>query len=132
MMEAHTPAPYEEIAVLLWITFAVAVALFQLWYAAAFIFAYAQTRQPALFLMVAQALLMLAAFVYLGLALAYSWAANTVLVAVLLVGAMAMSLIWRRHPAGLPSVLKQYPRGTMDVLAFRRPAADLKRRVRTK
>jgi hypothetical protein len=45
---------------------------------------------------------------------------------------MGISLYWRRVPAGLMQFLKSYPRGTVDVLAFRRPAADLKRRVRTK
>ena len=118
---------------MLWyIVFVVAVALFQLWYAAAFLYAYTQTRERTVLLMVGQALLMLAAFAYLGLSLANSWAANVFVVVLLLIGAMLLSLIWRRHPSGLPSLLRQYPRGSLDVLAFRRPVADLKRRVRTK
>jgi hypothetical protein len=32
----------------------------------------------------------------------------------------------------LQRFMRSYPRGTLDVLVFRRPAADLKRRVRTK
>lgn len=118
---------------MLWyVVFVVAVALFQLWYAAAFLYAYTQTRERAVLLMVGQALLMLAAFAYLGVALINGWAANVIVVVLLLVGAMALSMLWRRHPQGLPTLLRQYPRGSLDVLAFRRPAADLKRRVRTK
>jgi hypothetical protein len=75
---------------------------------------------------------MLVAFAYLGLGLLYNWQVNTLLVVLLLVAAMALSLVWRRHPAGLAQSLRSYPRGTLDVLAFRRPAVDLKRRVRTR
>jgi hypothetical protein len=116
----------------LFIVFVVAVAAFQIWYAAAFYYAYTQTRERTLLLMVGQALLMLLAFAYLGLALAGGWSANVYVVILLLIAAMALSLLWRRHPAGLPYILRFYPRGSLDVLAFRRPAADLKRRVRTK
>lgn len=114
------------------IFFIVAVALFQLWYAVAFLFAYAQTKERTLLLMVGQALLMLGAFAYLGLATLNGWSANVLIVGGMLVGAMLLSLLWRRHPSGLPQTLRFYPRGTMDVLAFRRPVVDLKRRVRTK
>lgn len=118
--------------VIWYVVFVVAVALFQIWYAAAFLYAYGQTRERTVLLMVGQALLMLGAFLYLGLALINGWAANVFVVVIMLIGAMLLSLIWRRHPQGLPSLLRQYPRGSLDVLAFRRPAADLKRRVRTK
>jgi hypothetical protein len=132
-MDTHRPAPFQEIAVVIWfIVFVVAVALFQLWYAAAFLFAFAQTKERTLLLMVGQALLMLAAFLYLGLALINGWSANVYIVVLMLIGAMLLSLIWRRHPSGLPYLLRHYPRGSLDVLAFRRPVFDLKRRVRTK
>jgi hypothetical protein len=116
----------------LWYLLTIGVVLFELWYAAAFLNAYAQTRERLLLLMVGQAVLMLAAFAYLGLAILNQWQANGLIVVGLLVGAMLLSFIWRRHPAGLVQSLKSYPRGTLDVLAFRRPAIDLKRRVRTK
>lgn len=116
-----------------WIlVFIVGVAIFQLWYAAAFFYAFSQTKERTLLLMVGQALLMLAAFLYLGLSLLNGWNANVYIVLVLLICAMGLSLVWRRHPSGLPHLLKQYPRGSLDVLAFRRPAVDLKRRVRSK
>lgn len=116
----------------LWTLLTVVVILFELWYAAAFLFAYGQLRERFLLLPVLQALLMLAAFVYLSAALLNGWPINSVLVLGLLVAAMALSLYWRRVPGGLPLLLKSYPRGTLDVLAFRRPVVDLKRRVRTK
>ena len=123
----------EEMPVLwVWSLLAVAVLLFEFWYATAFFVAYSQTREPMLLLMVGQAALMLVAFVYLGLTLVYGWTVNPILVVLLLVGAMALSLTWRRHPAGLAQSLRSYPRGTLDVLSFRRPAVDLKRRVRSK
>jgi hypothetical protein len=114
------------------IVFVVVVSLFQLWYAAAFLVAYSQTQERLLLLMVAQATLMLAAFAYLGLALINGWGANVYIVLLLLIAAMLCSIVWRRHPAGLPHLLRHYPRGSLDVLAFRRPAVDLKRRVRSK
>ncbi|MFV9507911.1 MAG: hypothetical protein AB4911_25465 [Oscillochloridaceae bacterium umkhey_bin13] len=110
----------------------VLVILFEIWYAAAFLFAYSQVRERTLLLPVAQAVLMLLAFAYLTLALLNGWSANPLIVFSLLIGAMLISIYWRRTPGGLTSFLKSYPRGTLDVMTFRRPAADLKRRVRTK
>lgn len=110
----------------------VLVIIFEMWYAAAFLFAYTHVRERPLLLPVAQAVLMLLAFAYLTLALLNGWSANPLIVFGLLIGAMLISIYWRRIPGGLTSFLKSYPRGTLDVLMFRRPAADLKRRVRTK
>lgn len=116
----------------IWTVLIGAVALFELWYAAAFFYAYLQVRERLLLLPVLQAILMLIAFVYLGAALANGWSANPVIVLGLLVVAIGISLYWRRSPAGVAQLLRGYPRGTADVLSFRRPAVDLKRRVRTK
>lgn len=116
----------------LWSLLTVAVIVFELWYAIAFLYAYGQVRERLLLLPMAQALLMLGAFLYIGVAVANSWAVNPIVVLLLLIAAMAISLYWRRTPDGLAQLLKSYPRGTLDVLAFRRPAVDLKRRVRTK
>lgn len=110
----------------------IAVALFELWYALAFLVAYGQIRERLLLLPMLQALLMLGAFAYLTVTVLAGWPVNSFVVVLLLIGAMLISLLWRRHPAGLAAFLKHYPRGTLDVLAFRRPVADLKRRVRTK
>jgi hypothetical protein len=112
--------------------FTVAVLLFELWYVAAFLAAYTQTRDRMLLLMVGHSLLMLVALAYFSLSLLYNQPVNLFVVVVLLLGAVVLALSWQRHPAGLAQSRKSYPRGTLDVLAFRRPAADLKRRVRTK
>jgi hypothetical protein len=116
----------------LWIFLIVFVILFELWYAAGFLYAYSQLRERSLLLPVLQALLMLLAFAYLTLAVINGASANPLIVFGLLIGAMVVSLYWRRIPSGLNLFLRSYPRGTLDVLAFRRPASDLKRRVRTK
>lgn len=116
----------------LWTLLTVVVILFEVWYAAAFLFAYGQLRERLLLLPVLQALLMLAAFTYIAAALSNGWTLNSALVLGLLIGAMGISLFWRRAPGGLAMLLRSYPRGTLDVLSFRRPAVDLKRRVRTK
>ncbi len=110
----------------------VLVILFEIWYGVAFLFAYTQLRERTLLLPVLQALLMLVAFAYLGLALVNGWQTNPLIVFTPLIAAMLVSVYWRRIPGGLALFVKSYPRGTLDVLAFRRPVADLKRRVRTK
>ncbi|WP_245863519.1 hypothetical protein [Candidatus Viridilinea mediisalina] len=119
-------------SVWLWVVLIVFVILFELWYAAAFLYAYNQLGERSLLLPVGQAMLMLLAFAYLTLAVIYSAPANPLIVFGLLIGAMVVSLYWRRLPNGLPLFLRSYPRGTLDALAFRRPTTDLKRRVRTK
>jgi hypothetical protein len=116
----------------LMIVLTVVVILVEVWYAVAFYAAYLQLRDRMVLLPMAQALLMLAAFAYIGVALLNQWPINLVVVVGLLIGAMLVSLYWRRSPVGLPMLLRSYPRGTFDVLSFRRPAVDLKRRVRTK
>ncbi|NTU81765.1 MAG: hypothetical protein HGA45_20700 [Chloroflexales bacterium] len=116
----------------LWIALTVAVVAFELWYAVAFLVAYGHIREQMLLLPMAQALMMLAAFAYIGVAVINGWLINSIIVLGLLIGALVISLYWRRAPAGLAQFLRSYPRGTLDVLAFRRPVADLKRRVRTK
>lgn len=110
----------------------VVVIAFEIWYMAGFVYAYRQVRERMLLVPAAQGLLMLLAFAYIGWSQAATGTFSAVVVIALLIGAMLLSLVWRRNPSGLLLFLKSYPRGTMDVLLFRRPAADLKRRVRTK
>jgi hypothetical protein len=115
-----------------WTLLTVAVILFELWYAAAFFYAYLQIRERLLLLPMIQAFLMLAAFAYIGLAVMNGWPINPLFVLAPLLAALIISLYWRRAPGGLAQLVRSYPRGSIDVLAFRRPVADLKRRVRTK
>jgi hypothetical protein len=107
--------------------------MFEIWYALAYGVAFAQLRERMLLLQVAHALLLLAAFGYLvGIAQAQA-GFSPFIFAMLLIGAMLLLLFWQRAPGNLQRFLRSYPRGTIDVLLFRRPkVADLKRRVRTK
>ena len=110
----------------------VVVLLFELWYLVAFMYAYVQSRDRMMLLQVGQALLLLLAFVYIAYTTLNQIQLNPFIVLMLLLGSMLCSLFWRRSSGGLPRFLQSYPRGTLDVLLFRRPAVDLKRRVRTK
>ncbi len=99
------------------------------WYVVAYLVALYHLRERLLLLPVIQWLL-----VGLGLGSIVLNNGTPVLVWVmtpLLIG-LALAGLWRRHPRGLALVLRHYPRGTLDVLTFRRPVVDLKRRVRTK
>ncbi|MFQ3662101.1 MAG: hypothetical protein SNJ69_06865 [Chloroflexaceae bacterium] len=115
----------------LWAFFLVVI-LIEVWYAFAFVYAYVQLRERMLLLPALQALLMLGVFGYLAYSLNSGQPASLFVVMPLLLGVLAISIFWRRSPAGLAQFTKSYPRGTLDVLSFRKPAADLKRRVRTK
>ena len=127
-----TVQPTLECAVWFWIALLVATMAFELWYMVAFLIAYRRIREFTLLFPMAQALLQLSAFAYLSLATLNDWPLNLIIVLGPLLGALGLSMYWRRAPIGLLMFLKSYPRGTLDVLALRRPAANLKRRVRTK
>lgn len=118
---------------LVWLT--VVVMVFEIWYAVAYGVALAQLRESMLLLQVAHALLLLAAFGYL-MAITQGQVSLSPFIFIfvlLLIGAMLLLLLWQRTPGNLVRFLRSYPRGTIDVLLFRRPkVADLKRRVRTK
>lgn len=75
---------------------------------------------------------MLAVFGYLAYALSSGQPASIVVVMPLLLGTLLIAIYWRRSPSGMAQFIRRYPRGTLDVLAFRKPVTDLKRRVRTK
>ncbi|OAN45955.1 MULTISPECIES: hypothetical protein [Chloroflexus] len=103
--------------------------LLSVWYVIAYLVAFVHLRERMLFLPMAQWIL-----VGVGLGSIVLNNGTPVLVWVmtpLLIG-LALAGIWRRHPRGLALILRSYPRGTLDVLSFRRPVIDLKRRVRTK
>jgi hypothetical protein len=117
--------------VLVWLI--LVVIAFEAWYALAYGVAFAQLRERMLLLQVAHALLLLAAFGYLALIAQSGAGFSPFIFAMLLIGAMLLLLFWQRSPGNRPRFLRSYPRGTIDVLLFRRPkVADLKRRVRTK
>ena len=112
---------------LVWLTLGVIV--FEVWYAVAYGVALAQLGERMLLLQVAHAMLMLAAFGYLMVAVQ----TQAGLSSSIFVFAMLLLRFWQRAPGNLMRFLRSYPRGMIDVLLFRRPkVADLKRRVRTK
>ncbi|WP_141508896.1 hypothetical protein [Candidatus Chloroploca asiatica] len=115
-----------------WTYLIIGVILFEVWYLVAFLYAYRQIGERLLLLPALQALLMLLAFAYLAVASVVGFDINMGVFIALLVTAMLISLFWRRNPNGLTRFIKSYPRGTLDVLGFRQPSLDLKRRVRTK
>jgi hypothetical protein len=108
------------------------VILFEIWYVAAFLVAYGQLRERAVLFPVGQGLSLLAAFGYVAYASSQGLGLIGPLMLGMLIVAMAFSLLWRRALGKTPQFFKRYPRGTIDVMSFRRPTADLKRRVRTK
>jgi len=108
------------------------VILFEIWYVVAFLVAFNQLRERAMLFPVGQGLSLLAAFGYVAAVGVRGDSLNGLLMLGLLLLAMVFSLLWRRGLARTPQFFRSYPRGTIDVLSFRRPAADLKRRVRTK
>jgi uncharacterized membrane protein len=115
--------------VLTWLT--LSVILFELWYAVAYLYAYRQTREQLIWLQVGQAAALIALLIYIAATIARQSELNLLTVIALLVVALAMNMLWRQ---GLrrTSLALSYPRGIVDILSFRRPAADLKRRVRSK
>ncbi|GIV91145.1 MAG: hypothetical protein KatS3mg055_3663 [Chloroflexus sp.] len=107
----------------------VAMILLSGWYVVAYLVALYHLRERMLLVAAVQWLL-----VGIGLGSIILNNGTPVLVWVMtpmLIG-LALAGIWRRHPRGLALVLRSYPRGTLDILIFRRPVSDLKRRVRTK
>lgn len=114
---------------LTWLT--LSVILFELWYGAAYLYAYTQTREQIIWLQVSQAAALIALLVYIAAMIARQSEINMLTVIALLLVAVAMNMLWRQ---GLrrTNLAQSYPRGLVDVLSFRRPAADLKRRVRSR
>jgi hypothetical protein len=121
----------KERPVVFWLS--LIVVIFELWYGLAYAFAFAQLRDRALLLQLGQALLLLAAFGYLAGTIIFQVGFSPFIFVMLLLGALLTTVFWRGVEGNLPRLLRSYPRGTVDVLLFRRPkTVDLKRRVRTK
>jgi signal transduction histidine kinase len=115
--------------VLTWLTMLMIV--FELWYGVAYGYAYLQTRQPLLWFQVAQAVFLIALLGYITFTIANAGQINLLIIIALMVIALAFNLLWRQGVRST-NLAQSYPRGIVDILGFRRPAADLKRRVRSK
>jgi hypothetical protein len=110
---------------------AVILLLFELWYTLAYLYAYAQTQERILLAPALQGLVMSVAVTVVVLAMLQLMPFSGWLVLTLFVSALLLSLVWRVG-IGKTQLAQSYPRGVADILMFRRPAADLKRRVRSK
>lgn len=109
----------------------VMMVLVELWWVAAFVQAYRQVRDRRLLLQVAQGLLLLLFFALLAIN-AYAGQAGFTAVQI---GALLLSLVfaglWRT--TGGPELLRdRYLNRLADVLRFRRPSVDMRRRVRSR
>ncbi|NNJ12641.1 hypothetical protein EKD04_020140 [Chloroflexales bacterium ZM16-3] len=108
------------------------VILFEIWYVSAFLAAYMRLRESRLLLLVGQGMMILLAFAYIAYASLGGQPINPIIALAPLVLSMVALGIWRAVAGSVPRFAQSYPRGFIDVLLFRRPASNLKRRVRTK
>jgi hypothetical protein len=105
--------------------------LFQLWWLAAHLIAYRQSSESTYLLQVFQGGAFALLFGYTTIAFFNNQALNLLISGLLLIAGMISSILWRSR-GGTQLMARHYPRGLRDLLGFRRPAADLKRRVRSK
>ncbi|MCU0491401.1 MAG: hypothetical protein MUD01_07430 [Chloroflexaceae bacterium] len=116
----------------------VLVAIFEIWWMLAYLAAYRQLQERLLLFQVWQGFAMAVLFSVFAWFIAVPEATTGLigslllfLVVVLLIVSMWTNYIWRMR-GGLKLLAQHYRRGLFDLLAFRRPAVDLKRRVRSK
>lgn len=109
----------------------VLVGLFQLWWAVGYAYAYRQVRAP---LLLAQMVVGLAyvAFVIAIVATLLAGQQLSPIYAIAFMVIVVVALMAWRMLGGPAFQARHYPRGWRDVLTFRRPAVDLRRRVRGK
>ena len=116
---------------LVWTFLTIFALLFEIWLGTAYLFAFLQTRERLLLLQVGQAIMIGGVFGYIMIQLWNQTPLNATPIYVMLGISLVLMVIWRRSLEG-SSIGRAYPKGMADILAFRRPASDLKRRVRTK
>ena len=107
------------------------IVLIQLWFIVAFAYAFAQTREPLLWLQIVQSVILIGVFYYISRQIALQAPLNAGIVLILLGICVALMVVWRRRVTQT-DLGRSYPRGMRDIFGFRRPAVDLKRRVRSK
>lgn len=115
---------------LVWLIFLVIV--FEIWYIGAFLVAYVRLHESRLLLLVGQGIMILFSFSYMAYAAFGAISINLIIVLLPLLLSMIMLVTWRAVVDSVPRFAQSYPRGFIDVLLFRKPASNLKRRVRTK
>lgn len=105
--------------------------LFQIWWGSAYLYAYRQTQERLLLLQVVQGFAFAFLFGSAAFAIVNNRPVSNPLSTALLGVGLITFLIWRFR-GGIRWLFQRYPRGMFDVLLFRRPVVNLKRRVRSK
>lgn len=109
----------------------VLIALFGLWWAVSYLYAYRQLRERLYLLQVGQGLVFMLMFTYITVTQLNQQTLNSLLVGLLILMAFGAGFVWRSR-GGARTLIQHYPRGMIDVLMFRKPAVDFKRRIRGK
>lgn len=107
------------------------MSLFQLWWSGAYLYAYLQTREGLFLVQVAQGIIFAIFFIYATIGALNQHLANGFIGPALLLIGVVTFIIWRVR-GGIKMQFERYHRGTLDVLSFRKPSVNLKRRVRSK
>ena len=109
----------------------ITMTLFQIWWGSAYLYAYRQTRERLLLLQVVQGFAFALLFGSAAFAILNNQPVSNPLSTALLVVGLITFVIWRFR-GGIRWLFQRYPRGMFDVLLFRKPTVNLKRRVRSK
>lgn len=104
---------------------------FQLWWTLAYIYAYGQVRAIVLMIQVVQGMTYVLFFALIVWGVFGGQTVNRLVAPALLTTVVITILLWRVFN-GPALLVRSYPRRWRDVLLFRRPSVDLKRRVRGK
>jgi Kef-type K+ transport system membrane component KefB len=107
------------------------MSLFQIWWTTAYLYAYSQTRERLFLVQVVQGVAFAVLFIHATIAAVYQQQINGLLGSGMLIIGVVTFIIWRVR-GGIKLQFQRYHRGMFDVLFFRKPAVDLKRRVRSK
>ncbi len=120
---------FVDILHILTIVVAILVTLFQFWWSSAYLYAYSQVRESILLFQVVQGVSIGMLFLTISVAMLTGQSMNRLISGVLLLLGLVMGIMWRKR-GGIDKLFEYYPRAIIDVLLFRKPKVDYKRRVR--
>lgn len=110
---------------------ALLVTMFQFWWSSAYLYAYSQLREVVLLFQVVQGVAMGVLFLTISVSMLTGQELNWMISGALLLLGLLMGMMWRKR-GGVEKLFEHYPRAMLDVLLFRKPKVDYKRRVRGK